>query len=276
MRVRSNAGMQDSIADQLHCQLRGKISGWAYLIIPLLFGCVCILLWVLMAFFGGELRAEPAPLIFSAAILTAAFLLGIATYQQFLAMTIRRHPLMQEVPIALEEISYAVITASNRKEIADIYQQHIQVILNPTFLDTALYYPHTNQYALINSNHSIPADDPLMTWLAAHPSNNIIHLPVNNLTAEAHNTQQMLVRWGIEYIVGWGKQGWAAIGKPHQKSTFDRTQLTALQYLSQSIGLGLERTALIETQKERAEELQAVYWITQAANFSVELDDLLE
>ncbi len=50
---------QDTIAEQLNCQIRGKLSGWAYLIIPVIFFCVIILLWILMLIFGGELAPKP-------------------------------------------------------------------------------------------------------------------------------------------------------------------------------------------------------------------------
>ena len=96
---------QDTIAEQLNCQIRGKISGWAYLIIPVIFFCVIILLWVLMLIFGGELTPEPIPLLISAAILTAGILNWDCMHTgKFISITIRKHPLMQQVPTALEDI----------------------------------------------------------------------------------------------------------------------------------------------------------------------------
>ena len=79
---------------------------------------------------------------------------------------------------------------------------------------------------------------------------------------------QIIVRWGI-------RDGWV-LGKPEGKHTYNSAQCSA-DAISQPTSRGWIGTyCLVEIQKERAEELQAIYWITQAANFNVELDDLLE
>ncbi len=267
---------QDSIAEQLNCQLRSRISGWAYLIIPLLFSCVIILLWVLMLVFGGKLAPEPAPLIFSAAILTAGLLISIAAYRHFISITIHKNPLLQQVPVALEYIQQAIVTSSERSDIISVVHDQIQQLLNPTYLDTALYDHGANAFTFTESGKSLPTDDAFIIWLASQPINIPIHLPVTGLVVEAQETQKRLLDWEIQTILPLGNQAWLGIGKPEGKLTYSSAQCSAMQYLSQPVGVGLERTALIEIQKERAEELQAIYWITQAANFSVGLDDLLE
>ena len=38
----------------------------------------------------------------------------------------------------------------------------------------------------------------------------------------------------------------------------------------------MERLSILESQQKRAQELHSLYWIAQAVNFSMELDDLME
>lgn len=267
---------QDTVAEKLNCQIRSRISGWAYLIIPLLFCCLIFLLWVLMLVFGGKLMPEPASLLFSAAVLTAGFLIGITAYRRFISIAIRKHPLMQQVPLAQEYIQQAVGISVERSQILSVVHEQMQHLLNPTYLDSALYDRGKNAYTFRESGKSLPADDAFILWLRSQPANIPIHLPVSGLILDAQETQKRLNDWGIQTILPLGNQAWLGIGKPEDKLTYNSAQCSVMQYLSQPVGVGLERTALLEIQKKRAEELQAIYWITQAANFSVELDDLLE
>ncbi len=123
---------------------------------------------------------------------------------------------------------------------------------------------------------SLSVDDAFIMWLRCQPASIPIHLPVSGLVLEAQEAQKQLIDQDIQIILPLGNQAWLCIGEPEGKQTYSSAQFSVMQYLSQPVGVGLERTALLEIQKERAEELQAIYWITQAANFSVELDDLLE
>ena len=95
---------QDSIAEQLRFQIRSRISGITYLLIPLLFACVIVILWILILLLGGKLTPTSSHLIISSAVLTAILVLGTVGYRTIVARTINKHPFMSQTPEAMARI----------------------------------------------------------------------------------------------------------------------------------------------------------------------------
>ncbi len=74
-------------------------------------------------------------------------------------------------------------------------------------------------------------------------------------------------------IVPLGHMGWVGLGERRQGGTYNRAQRDALQRLSRTASAALEQASLLEAQHQRTNELQVLYWIAQAANFSTGIDD---
>lgn len=72
------------------------------------------------------------------------------------------------------------------------------------------------------------------------------------------------------------QNGWIALGEKRSGEPYTTDDLDYLEALGDQTSLALDRVQLISDLERRVSELNALRWISQAINFSVDLDDLLE
>lgn len=170
-------------------------------------------------------------------------------------------------------IEQAASQPNASEAIAEALRDGVAEVLQPSALEVALYDARSERYTLID-----PAGAPVGTadtgsWLAQQPTAQLIRLAGGNVSAPVLAGAR---RRGAEVLVPLGSAGWIGLGHPRQRATYSRQQLDALHRLSVTAAAALEQASLLEAQRQRTEELQVLYWIAQAANFSTEIDDMME
>ena len=81
---------------------------------------------------------------------------------------------------------------------------------------------------------------------------------------------------GAELYVPIPRNGWMALGAKRSGDPFTTDDLGYLEALGDQTSLALDRVLLISDLERKVNELNALRWISQAIQFSVSLDDLLE
>jgi signal transduction histidine kinase len=96
------------------------------------------------------------------------------------------------------------------------------------------------------------------------------------LPAELAREAAQLEAVGALLYVPLTQHGWMALGKKRSGDPYTGDDLDFLEALGDQAGLALERVRLIDDLARRVNELDVLRRISQATNFSVGLDDLLE
>ena len=92
------------------------------------------------------------------------------------------------------------------------------------------------------------------------------------LAREAAQVQAL----GAVLLVPLPQHGWMALGAKRSGMPYSSDDLEYLEALGEQTALALDRVQLISKLERRVAELNALRWISQAINFTVGLDDLLE
>jgi signal transduction histidine kinase len=104
-----------------------------------------------------------------------------------------------------------------------------------------------------------------------------VHLiPSEPLPREFEWDADQLEAVGASLYVPLPQQGWMALGEKRSGNPYSTEDVAYLEALGDQTALALDRVQLISDLERRVAELNALRWISQAVQFSVGLDDLLE
>ena len=70
--------------------------------------------------------------------------------------------------------------------------------------------------------------------------------------------------------------GWLTLGPKRSGAPFSSDDLVSLEALGSHVAMALEKTRLVSDLERRVAELEALRWIGQAVNFTMDVDDLME
>ncbi len=274
--MRSKSPALESITEPLRQQIRKRARLLNYLAWPLTFLSSAFALWLITRVFGTTVSLDnPQSLLGTAVMMTGVLMLARAAYHLVETSHIQNDPLMMQAPRAIEHVSSAASRSSTRQEVADALNKEVEALFHPQVTEIALYDQRAHSYR-VGENSALPADNPLAAWLVKQPLNVPIPLADAELPPEADAARNDLLARGIALLVPFGAQGWLALGAPEAQATYDAAQQSLLQYLTRPAAIGLERATIIESQHKRATELNSLYWIAQAVNFTMDLDDVFE
>ncbi len=189
---------------------------------------------------------------------------------------IQQDPLLQQLPQAVSDVSLAATTKKSRREIVDTLCDHVRSLVHPTSHQVALYDPATHCYRLTPANETFLVRDRLVREIVHQPPATFITLPIEDLAPEDEETHAKMLARGTTLIVALGDQGWLELGPPEGQTEYTEFQKGMLLNLARTATLGLSRAAVLESQQKRARELNALYWLAQAINFTMPLDDIME
>jgi signal transduction histidine kinase len=266
-----------SIWDAIQAQTKTERRKWSHIVIAAIALGVFLLLTLLIFLFEGQLSGNRFLLIGLATLLISGLSAGglwlVLRRQEAL---IKTHPLIQKTASAVSHIERITAISPTRQEILDAFHIEVQNLIHPDYMEMALYDDKTNAYAIPQADLTLPARRAMVKWLQNQPEREPILLPVAELPPDALKTQDEMITRGVHAIIPLGKQGWIGIGPPEGAETLSPLQEVTLHRLAGPLPAGLERTTVVESQQKRAKELDALYWIAQAVNFSMPSDDIME
>ena len=266
-----------SIWEAIQAQTQAERRKWSHIITGLLAVSVFLLLTLLIFLFEGQLSGNRFLLIGLATLLISALGAGgLWWYQQRQDTLVKTHPLVQKTASAVDHIEHVAAVSHTRQEILDAFHTEVQNLIHPDYIETALYDDKTNAYTVLQAEITLPARLAMVKWLQSQPEREPIILPASGLHPDAFEIQDEMIARGVHALIPLGKQGWIGIGQPEDAEALSPLQKVTLHRLAGPLPAGLERARIVESQQKRAKELDALYWIAQAVNFSMPSDDIME
>ncbi|MBN2003001.1 MAG: GAF domain-containing protein [Anaerolineae bacterium] len=267
-----------SIGELWRKRIRQRTRAWNTLTIPIIVLGIFAILWLLAELFGGAIAAHnPFALLISAIALSTVVIVGRWGFHYLEISRSQKDPLFQKVTQATSHIAEEAATGKTREGIVGVLYAEIMDIFAPRPLETALYDALAHDYHISTTGQTIAAGNPLVEWLLKQPIAVPIPLPVSTMpTTALREAQETLLERGLIMIIPLGNSGWIGLGTPTNVLAYTDTERTFLNHLARPAAEGMERVSTLEKQQKRAQELRSLYWIAQAVNFAMELDDLME
>ncbi|MDX2163169.1 MAG: GAF domain-containing protein [bacterium] len=185
----------------------------------------------------------------------------------------------------LEQVGQKLSSLVNTTDILREYQQQLDETLLPSTLFVFLPDRATNDYAAINTGAArtdirIAPDSPMIAYL--RELDDVIYLEPNKpWDAPLLSEKPRLMILHSLVIVGLRGSnrlnGFVCIGPPRDGSRqYSFEQLRFIQNISAQISVAVERALVVDSLERRVRELDVLSQVSQAANFSVDFDALLE
>jgi len=252
---------------------------WRLIGIPIAILVFFIATWIMTAVLGTWFM-ETRPLSY---LILALWLTPIAALLWWLERRVEQriiedNELLQKTPQAIARLNQAASTSTTRQELIDALKNEIQELFGTQTFNFALHHTRTQHYDrdVEHRHESLDAQSPLALWLVEQPVCSLIPVPSSEAPMEAQSALALLKEQQRVQIITLGKHGWLELGAPAQAAAYNETQLNILKRLAQAAIVGLDRAAMVEGQAQRMNELESLYWITQAVTFNMPLDDILE
>jgi signal transduction histidine kinase len=189
----------------------------------------------------------------------------------------------------LQSYSHDLTGAVDLDAVVVLLRQVVGQALNPDPLRIYLYEPRTRAF-LLRAPHAernplppiaarSPWDSPLARWLAEQPAPWYVQ-PDRPLPRPLHSESARLAAMGgILYVPLHGRarlNGWLALGSKTSGQPYTTDEISFMGGLADQTSLALERALIHADLERRVTELNALSQISQAVNFSVDPDALLE
>ncbi|MBN1874519.1 MAG: GAF domain-containing protein [Anaerolineae bacterium] len=265
---------QDSILNLLEAYQYQKSRRWNLATIPVTIVITLVLVWVFMIVLGDMLTLK-YPVIISGMGIVLGLVLGLAQryYRKIQSVTLQKDTLTSHALMdAIVQIGNASATSNTQEELLETLHQALHTLFMPKYIEIATHYNGLDDYYISEAELILPGEDPFATWLTHQPVGEGISLPTDKPTSAQ---EQMRAR-GIVLLVPLGRQGWVGLSQPRNDTGYSPLALNILQRLAEATAAGLERLSIMDDQQKRAKELGAIYWMAQAVNFAMPLDDILE
>ena len=264
-----------SMADLWREQIHQRTRTWNYLTIPLVILSFFLALWVIALFIDPLNEQKPLQLIITALLLGTLSFAGRWIYQYLEIILIRKDPLLQKATQAMTHIEDIVTHKPSRTVMLDVVREELNNLFKPRPLEMGLYDTETHGFFISTNKQTLPLNAPFIDWLLQQAINTPISLPHPYLSENLAMEQTALMERGLILLIPLGRSGWLGLGAPEQ-TEYTPIHQRLLQYLVQPVSNTLEHIRLQQNQQERAQELRSLYWIAQAVNFTMQLDDLME
>ncbi len=245
----------------IRAQMQSRSARWVTWIVPLI--PAALTLWLMAALFGGDLSLQiPLNLAITTLIVCAAFILGRLVADAALRARARQSRLTGLAVKALERLTHAAAEDAPRQAIAEALRAEI---------DTAL---HPIRVRVVLSDRQTLVTDPerLASWVADQP----IAVPVVLSDSDAPAGPGEGLAPGYEVAISLGQPGWVALGRPTEGDGYAPEALGFLHLLARAASDRLLEAELLEARHRHQDELEVLYWVAQAVNFPMNVDDLME
>jgi signal transduction histidine kinase len=186
----------------------------------------------------------------------------------------------------LEAFGRALTLAPGLSDIARALTEHIEGALRPAHVHLFLrddvgheFVPYAEGGRRPKTDIRFAADGALATALARERA--ALHLTPDRPLPEhlTRDRARMAVLGSALYVPLPGKaglSGWLAVGPRQSGEPFSRDDLRFLEALADQSALAVERATVISDLERRVRELDVLSQMSQAVNFTIAYDDLLE
>lgn len=181
----------------------------------------------------------------------------------------------------LEAYSHELGRLLNQPAIFATLTQRVEAAVYPERLLFYLYDTREYQFVPLYDSQGRAkgvrfAPDGALARLVLEKQESVHLLPGQSLPEELAREASQLGTLGASLYVPFAQHGWMALGEKRSGDPYTSDDLDYLEALAGQTSLALERVHLVSDLERRVNELDALHWISQAINFSVEVDDLLE
>ncbi len=158
----------------------------------------------------------------------------------------------------------------------NVLSEEINRLLHPSRVEMARRCLDQEAYEVIGLDTPVPGADPFARWLGQQPMCVPVPLDSDEIPEDAQATAESFMERDLTLVLPLGQQGWVSLGPLPNGTTYSVEQYNQLQALAQPAAVGLKRALIVEGQDRRVHELEAFHLITQAVNFTMPLDDIME
>ncbi len=267
---------QSPISELLQAYQRQKARRWNLAFFSLTVVVVIAGLWITLSIAEGKLDFN-RPLTVLSAGLVLGGIIGVILWghRAFQVRSLREDPMLSGVVDTMAQIGTAAATASSREELINALREAVYRLCSPEHFEIAIYHREAEVYHFSDMETTLSPDDPFVRWLCEKPAGQVISLPAADIPGEAMDTQMEIMQRGISVLIPLGEQGWMGLGTSKSDPPVPLME-EVLHRLAKATSAGLERLRVLASQQKRAKELEAIYWMAQAINFAMPLDDILE
>ncbi len=268
---------------------RIQIAGLSYLIV----GSVIMLIYLAMVALLSLSTHAPETVLSNPLLLALFVLLAVVAFDQPRQRLSRalEHTLLKGRPdtqTLLQNYSRSLTEASDLASIVQAISHQMETAFNPEraylyLLDARLnafvVQAHPHMPRLPSAAAQFTLDSSLPRWLRAEAGPR--YLPSGRSLPEALAPEQARLEelGAVLYVplVGHNQlNGWLALGAKESGQPYSADDLSLLSALASQSALALERAVVFDDLQRRVNELNALSRISQASNFTLDADDILE
>jgi len=260
----------EAVEDILNDQTQTELYAWAAWLFPLLAGS--LILWLLMLALTELDLSLTLNIIIAAVVLSGSLVAARRVVVTLGRAIARRSPLVAAAPGAIEAVHEAIASGEGQTVIIETLQEQIAVTIRPASQQTALYNSRSQEYCTTGEETGLPSTHDFVEWIVRQA----IAVPISSDRVPPGAQADHLRDLQIQIVIPLGKPGWITLGRPEESESYSQAQLGFLQALCRPAALAIQHIALVEAEESRAEELQVLYWIAQAVNFTMDVDTLME
>jgi signal transduction histidine kinase len=181
----------------------------------------------------------------------------------------------------IEAFSQSLVTTTHYEEITRQYRELLTRTLAPETLHIFTRASERGDYSALDQTTEVrfSADSPLVEMLRSH-RDALLFDPQEPLPIELY-TEQARLRLLRAHVIAPMKSGeevigFVVIGASQSGRRYNYEELRFFLLLTAQFAVGTERTQVIGSLERRVRELDVLSQVSQAVNFTIEFDDLLE
>ncbi len=173
-----------------------------------------------------------------------------------------------------------MIVGALRNQVTELYKpDRLYVYLLDNRLDLFIVQPDPAMPRLPMNAAQCAIDGPIARWLRSDPGPHYLqaHRPLPDSVAPDHERLEKI--GAILYVPLSGRDrinGWLALGHKQSDQPYSTDDLAFLAAIANQTALALERAVVFDDLQRRVSELNALSRISQAVNFTLDADDILE
>ncbi|MCJ7549055.1 MAG: GAF domain-containing protein, partial [Anaerolineae bacterium] len=262
----ASEAVEDVLDDQTQTELHTR-AAW---LIPVLLASP--ILWLVMLALNELALTSALNLVITAVVLAGALEGARRAVRAVDRAIARRSSLSAAAPGAIAAVQKADASGDGHAAILKALHEQIALAVHPTSQQTTLYNPRSLGYCTSGEGSVLSSNHGFVEWIM----HQAVAVPISSDRYPPGEQADHLRDQQIQVVIPLGKPGWITLGRPRERESYSRKQLSFLQALCLPAALAIRHVAPVEAEESRAEELQVLYWIAQAVNFTMDADTLIE